>query len=433
VISPLILIVCILSFALLMSAVSMIVVRASLREVPSQLMRPKAPKSSKPIFLEKNRFIWNRFSFTGKITARNLIRYKSRFLMTVIGVAGCTGLLVVGWGIKNSIADIVNIQFGDIFNYQYTVNLEDDRNLDEFIEVLTDDLEVDYSVPYMGYSTKYYDGKSDDKTLNAIVVDAKQSRNILNLRRAGTRTKINLSANGVIISEKFAKNNNIRKGDTITIESKSGYKADVLVDDVAEFYFQHYVFISESYYKSVFGEAVHPHNIAVSSENGKKMVSEISEIEGYRSTGNFNSMISTFNNMIKALDYIIMVIIITAGALALVVLINLTQVNISERMREIATLKVLGFRNGEVNAYLFKEILLLSVIGGLLGLPLGVIEHHFIMNIISMEMIKFGNVIRPISFVYAFAITILFTLFVLQLTKKPLRKIQMVESLKSVE
>ena len=196
---------------------------------------------------------------------------------------------------------------------------------------------------------------------------------------------------------------------------------------------QPFIFMSEEYYSTVFEETVHHTVIKVKNETDREFYQAIKDIEGYESIINFDKEVEQFNNMIQALNYIIMVIIFTAGSLAFVVLINLTQVNISERIREIATLKVLGFRNNEVNAYIFKEIMILTVIGGLVGLPLGTVEQRFIMNVISMEMIMFGNKVKPLSYLYAYGITIIFTIVVLLLTRKPLRKIEMIESLKSVE
>ena len=428
-----ILAICISSFSLLLCGISALVVKKTLKEMPSQLMRPKAPKSAKPVFLEKIPFIWNRLSFTSKITARNIIRYKTRFFMTVIGVAGCAGLLVVGWGIKDSIGDIIEVQFGRIFGYDYTINIEDDRNLDEFMTVLEDNLENRYMAPVMEFTSRLYGGKNDDQTMTVYAIDARKSDEVLDLRKPGGKYKLRLGNGGVIVSEKFAATNNIKKGDTITIESKLGVKAQATVDDICEMYFQHYVFISDVYYRNIFGEEPHPKEIVVCTDNGEGLVNDVKGIEGYVSTVDFSALINTFENMINALDFIILVIIVTAGALAFVVLINLTQVNISERMREIATLKVLGFRDGEVNSYLFKEIFLLSLIGAIIGMPLGVVEHHFIMGIISMDMVKFGNHIYPLSFTYAFCLTIAFTILVLLMTKKSLRNIEMVESLKSVE
>ena len=202
-----------------------------------------------------------------------------------------------------------------------------------------------------------------------------------------------------------------------------------------ELYFQHYIYMSQDYYESIFNEQVHYNSIVIrnSEETAEEIEEQIAGEEGYESIMDFSSLTDQFTNMIAALDFIILVVVVTAGALAFVVLVNLTQVNISERIREIATLKVLGFHDTEVDSYLFKEIMLLSAAGALLGLPLGRLEHHFIMNIISMEIVMFGQNISVSSYAMAFAITIGFTVLVLLFTKRPLKKVQMVESLKSVE
>ena len=431
---PLYIAICVLSFAMLMCGVTVYVVNKSLKEQPSQLMRPKPPKNAKKVILEKIPFIWNRFSFTGKITARNLIRYKARALMTIIGVAGCTGLLVLGWGIKDSIQDIVSIQFGEIYNYDYTVNMEGDERIDDLIELLKKDDANEAVAPYMTYASKaYLDGS--DAAINVVVMDARDGNDMLNLRDAFSKEPLRIRNSGAVVSEKFCRLHGIKDGDVITIESASGLKAQVRVNAVFELYFQHYIYMSQDYYESVFDEPAHYNSIVIrnSEETAAEIEEQISGTEGYESIMDFSGLTNQFTNMISALDFIILVVVLTAGALAFVVLVNLTQVNISERIREIATLKVLGFHDTEVDSYLFKEILLLSVAGAILGMPLGRLEHHFIMNIISMEMVMFGQTVKPLSYLMAFAITIGFTVLVLLFTKIPLKKVQMVESLKSVE
>ena len=425
--------VCILAFGLLMGGVTFLVVHNSLKEMPSQLLRPKAPKSSKRVLIEKITFLWKRMSFTSKITARNIFRYKSRFLMTVIGVAGCTALLVVGFGIKDSISDIVSIQYGQIFAYDYQINLENDHHLSENLAILKDDLANEEVVPFLTYTTKAYLNEKDDDTLYVEVFDARESKQVLSLRQTDRRTPIELDNSGVIVSQKFAINHNLKEGDYLTIESQNGLKREVKITKICEFYFQHYLFISQSYYESIFNEKVHPNAIAVSCDNKEELKKDCEKLQDYVSMVDFSGMIAQFETMIEALDFIILVIIVAAGSLALVVLINLIQVNIAERIREIATLKVLGFHDQEVNSYIFKEVFLLTLIGGLLGLPLGVVEHHFIMNVINMDMMMFGMNISAFSFGCSLAITLLFTLLVMLVMRKHLSNIQMVESLKSVE
>lgn len=427
------LIVSVTAFGLLMMLVTGMVVNKSLKEAPSQLLRPKAPKNAKKVFLENIGFIWNNLSFTGKITARNLIRYKTRFFMTVIGVAGCTGLLVLGFGIKDSIGDIVNVQYGDFINYNCNVYLQNDNTVDETIQLLEDDLDNEQVVAMMTYNSKVY-LNDDEPTINVEVMDARKGNEIYNLYDKNSGEKLKINNNGVIITEKFAINNNIKVGDTITIESKNGIKAQVKVEAISKMYFQHYMYMSEDLYKQLFNENVHYTMIAVRNVEGhQQLINDLKDEENISSITDFSAFIEQFNTMIEALDIIIAVIIITAGSLAFVVLINLTQVNISERTREIATLKVLGFRNKEVNSYLFKEIILLTILGALIGMPLGKLEEGFVMNVINMDMVMFPHNIKLLSYIISFAITFVFTLIVLQLTKKPLREIQMVESLKSVE
>jgi len=425
-------VVCILAFTLLMMIITSIVMYKSLNDNPAQLMRPKAPKNGKEVFLEKISFIWRRLSFTSKITARNLIRYKSRFFMTVIGVAGCTGLLVVGWGIKDSIADVIEIQFGHIFGYDYQIILENDDHIKENIEILEADYSNETIVPFMSYTSKAYLSDGDD-TVNVHVMNSRDFNNVMGVRMSDRKTELKLTNDGILVSEKFAENNNINKGDYITIESSNGIKKQVYVNEICEMYFQHYIFMSDSYYEEIFEENVHNKNIAIKTQDIDELKDDIKQLQDYLTLVDFSSLIVQFETMIQALNLIILVIILAAGSLALVVLINLTQVNISERIREIATLKVLGFRNNEVDSYIFKEILLLTIIGALVGLPLGVIEHHFIMNVIDMEMVTFGMNISIYSFTYAFVITITFSIIVLLFTRKPLREVNMIESLKSVE
>lgn len=426
-------VICFLAFSALMMFVTYLVVKKDLVEVPASLLRPKAPKATRQTFIEKIPFIWDSLSFTSKITARNLIRYKSRFFMTVIGVAGCTGLLVVGFGIKDSVKDVVKIQYGNIFNYDYEIKLENDYHVDSNVEVLKDDSNNEVVVPFMTYSSSVSKNDEELDAINIQVIDAGDALDILNLRKTDKKTTLNIKNNGVLVSEKYAKNNNLKKGDVITVEDNNGVKVDVEIADICEMYFQHYLFMSSDYYEKITGSSIHNTSIAIKTTNSDSLNNDISKLEDYSSTSDFLALIDQFETMIKALDFIILVIILAAGSLAFVVLINLTQVNVSERTREIATLKVLGFRPKEVDSYIFKEIMILSVIGGLFGMPLGLIEHHFVMNVINMDMVMFGMNISFFSYAISFVITFIFTIIVLLKTKKPLREIEMVESLKSVE
>lgn len=425
--------VCFISFSGLMMIVSGIVVQKSLKEVPAQLMRPKAPKKAKKVFLERIRFFWNRLSFTSKITVRNIFRYKARFFMTVIGVAGCTSLLLLGFGIKDSISNIVNIQYKEFWDYNTIVNLENDHNIEEIISVLENDLDNEFIVPIMSYNGKIYN-TSQETTIIVEVLDARSCSNIFNLYDIKTEEKLKLNNKGVIISEKFAKVNGLKPGDYIIIESINGIKSEVQITYICKMYFQHYLYISDSLYQQLFDEVIHYNKLAITNSKGFENVQKsLKEVKNVASVTDFTSFVDQFNATIEALDIIIGAVVVTSGALAFVVLLNLTQVNISERTREIATLKVIGLRDYEIYSYLFKEILMLSAIGGLCGLPLGMIELRFVMSIIEIDMILFPTQIKPLSYLLAYAITFIFTFIVLLFTRKPLRRIEMVESLKSVE
>ncbi len=421
------------SFTILMIIVTYFVMKKSLIENPAQLMRPKSPKSSKGVFLERITFLWNRFSFTMKITARNLIRYKSRFFMTIIGVAGCTGLLVLGWGIRDSISDVINEQYGNIFNYTYTINLEDEYKLDNIINKLKNDSNNKSFAPYMAYTSKVTFSNGKNATINALVLTPDNLNSVFNLDDYRNNNRLSLDNDGVIITEKFAINNNLKIGDIINIESKDGKTKDVKISAIAVLYFQHYMYISEELYSELFGEEIVYTNIAVDNRNDTGNLLSLEKNDGVASITDFASFTEQFNIMIEALDLIIAVVILTAGALAFAVLINLIQVNISERAREIATFKVLGFREKEIETYIFLEIIILTIIGGLIGLPLGKIEEKYVMSIINMDMVMFSNNIKPLSYFYAFSITMIFTSIVLIFAKKPLKKINMIDSLKSVE
>jgi len=284
----------------------------------------------------------------------------------------------------------------------------------------------------MNYTTRFYlDGK--EATASLIVMDPRDANMVHQLTETDCKTPIKLSNDGIVVSQRFAQNNKLKKGDIVTIESIDGIKADVKIANICEMYFQHFAFLSTSMYESLFEEKTVETMLAVKTSNKEALLQDCSKLKDFQSLYEFSKAIDQFNQMIQALNLIIGVVILVAGSLAFVVLFNLTQVNISERIREIATLKVLGFREHEINMYIFKEIFLLTLIGAALGMPLGTLEHHFIMRVMSMEMIMFGLNIKPISYVYSFLITLIFTFIVLLFMRKPLKKVDMIESLKSVE
>ena len=422
----------IFSFAILMCSLTAYIVYRSLQDTPANLMRPKAPKKAKKIILEHISFLWNNMSFTSKITARNIFRYKSRFFMTIIGIAGCTSLLALGFGVKDSVSDVVDIQCNKIFTYNYGLSFNSAEHIDENYEILSDNYDNEMVAKCGSFMTRVY-FKDGDDTAHLYIVDPRQYSDYLNLYEIDKKTPIKMNNEGVVVSQRFSENHNIKVGDYLTIESADGIKADVMVSNICEMYFEHFIFISEGLYENAFDEKPVINTILVSNSNKASLMQDISRLQDYSSLEDVVDFTASFNKIIEAINYVIIVIILIAGALAFVVLINLSQVNISEREREIATLKVLGFNSHEVNMYIFKETLLLSMLGGLVGLPLGALELRMVMGGMSLEMIMFGLTIRPISYIYAYLITVIFTIIVYFLMKKPINNIDMIESLKSVE
>lgn len=426
-------------FIFAMSIATWFACKADTQDIPSQLMRPKAPPMGKKTFLENIPLIWNHLSFTDKVTMRNIFRYKKRFFMTIVGVAGCTALMLIGFGIRDSILNMVDINFKDIIQYDGMVSFEDDASeqvkAEALKEIKSTENVIDAHIGFV-YTSKTYDDKVDE-TASVHVFDPKEIHREFNLRTRIGHKPISLTDDGVIINEKLAENLGVHVGGKITIEDADGNPHQVKVSGITEMYINHFVIMSRQYYKEVFGkEAVS--NIIYLSTTGddaaqKLLANDISTMQGVEGVSLYSGQLDNFNSMVKGLNGIIWVLIISSMLLAFVVLSNLITVNISERQREIATLKVLGFRRAEVKKYIFKENNLLAGIGGIVGIPVGIALHRYIMRIVEMDYLMFGRNIEWISFFYAFVLTILFSVIVNRMMTKRLNDIRMVESLKSVE
>ena len=413
--------------------------KADTQDVPSQLMRPKAPPMGKKTFLENIPFVWNRLSFTDKVTMRNIFRYKKRFFMTIVGVAGCTALMLIGFGIRDSISNMVDINFKEIVQYDGMVSFEDDASeqvkTEALKEIQSTENVTDAKVGFV-YTTKTYDDKVDE-TASVHVFDPKEINHEFNLRTRIGHKPISLTDDGVIINEKLAENLGVHVGNKITIEDADGNPHEVNVSGITEMYVNHFVFMSRRYYKEVFGKEAGSNIIYLSTTGDdaaqKLLANEISTMQGVEGISLYSGLLDNFNSMVKGLNGIIWVLIVSSMLLAFVVLSNLITVNISERQREIATLKVLGFRRAEVKKYIFKENNLLAGIGGIVGIPVGIALHRYIMRTVEMDYLMFGRNIEWMSFFYAFVLTIAFSVVVNRMMTKRLNDIRMVESLKSVE
>ncbi len=413
---------------------------------PSLLMRPKAPKNGKKILLEHISFIWKHMSFTAKVTARNIFRYKKRFIMTVVGISGCTALLLAGFGIRDSVSGLVTNQYSEILSYDYSAEYKPGTNKEEkdnAIDVMT---QGNYVSEYCTISSeKAYAGTSedvnenDDKSVTFMCFDdISLSEKFIKLRLRSNKETVHVSNDGVCISEKLSNDLNVKKGDYIYVRNLNGDIGKVKIDNIIEMYVNHYVFISQEYYNTIFGYNAELNTI-IGKINGDAKIAqdEISkqllDTPCIDSIAFFTGSIDKFNDMISSLDIITYVLLVSSGLLAFVVLYNLTNVNISERLREIATIKVLGFYNNEVAEYVYRENIFITIIGALVGLLLGVVLHDFIMKVIEMDGVMFGNYRSILSYILSFVITIIFSLMVNAVMYRKLKKIPMVESLKSVE
>lgn len=405
---------------------------SELIEMPSQLMRPKAAKAGKKILLERITFIWKRLSFLQKVTARNIFRYKKRFFMTIIGIAGCSALLVAGFGINDSISDIVNQQYNVIYHYDATVSAKTSEITSQ-IKSLKGVKDV-YEEDHLAVTTKIEN--KDISTTVHIISNDKKFKDFCTLFNGNK--EFDLDDSSVLISQKMATKLNKKPGDTIKIKDANNKVIKAKIKGVFTNYVGHHIYASESLYKSWNTNAKTTHIYLIKSKKTTKkfernLGNKIMNIDGVQSVTFYSSLQKNFKDMIKSISYIVVVLVISAACLAFVVLYNLSNVNISERKREIATIKVLGFTRKEVDAYINRETILLTILGSLIGLGIGIGLHHLIMNLAEMDDIMFGRTINSISYVISFVMTIGFSAIINLFMHKKLNNIQMVESLKAVE
>ena len=408
------------------------------KECPSRLMLPKAPKAGKRIWLEYIKPVWSRMRFTHKVTARNMFRYKKRLCMTLVGIAGCTALLVTGFGIRDSISDIVEVQYEQLQKYGLTVGLSEDISGRERKEVTDylDTLDASYTALHMEQGKAIVGELQEDVYLD-VPQDADTFASFMTFRDRKTQETVPFDENSVLLTEKLASTLGVQPGDTVTIENGDEKRFAVTVTGVVENYIRAYVYIGRDAYRDALGEDADYTTLAVlcevpvSEEN--QVITTLHQFSCVGSATFISSSIQSFENMLSKIDFIVIVLIICAAILAFVVLYNLTNINISERQREIATIKVLGFYSGEVDAYIFRETFLLSLLGAVCGLFAGIALHRFVVVTVEVSNIMFGRNIYPQSYIYSLALTLLFTVLVCLALRRRLKKINMVESLKSVD
>ena len=415
-------------------------VRGTLRQTPAQLMRPKAPKPGKRVLLEKWTWFWSKLSFNRKVSLRNLFRYKKRMIMTIVGISGCTALLLTGFALSDSINGILWNQFGPLWKYKAVVAI--DENLTEedrasAIETLRQfDLEGKSALA-MQQSFTFTSPKATCSSNLLVIESAEALQEMITLKDRIEKTEYTLEEGGVIISEKMGKVLGVGKGDTITIRIEEGRERTLTVQEVAENYVYHYVYILPGTYEEVFGERPVYNQLMLRYELSEKdehtMAERLLRTPHTISMMLMSDMIRSFSTLLKALDLVVMVLILSASALAFIVLYNLSNINITERVREIATLEVLGSTDREVSQYIFRETILLTVLGIIFGLVLGRFLAFYVIETAEIDLVMFGRDIKWQSYAYATALTMVFSLLNSLIMRRPIRKISMVESLKSVE
>lgn len=420
--------------------VTAIACRASLREVPATLMLPRAPKAGKRILLERITPLWRRFPFTWKVTCRNLLRYKKRFWMTVIGVAGCMSLLVSGFGISDSLNAIITKQFGDISHYDLmTIVTKEEATAEGPVhEYLYENDAFSESLTVALENTRQQSPDGEVDVYIMVPQDVTQFANFLDLHERLSRAPTPLGEEGVILTEKLAKAMGVSAGDTITMENADEETGTFVVSGVCEHYVSNYVYMSAATYEAGFGEPV-AYNAVISkmtddSQAAHDAISaELLDMDNVASLAFTQDSVTQVLNMLNSIDAVVVLIIVCAACLAFVVLYNLTNINIAERIKEIATIKVLGFYDREVYAYVNRESAVLTLIGTLFGIFGGIALHQFIIVTVEVDAVMFGREIQPVSFLYAIALTLLFSTLVNLVMGRSLKKISMVESMKAPE
>lgn len=413
---------------------------ASLKEVPATLMRPKAPKAGRRVLLEKIPFIWKKLSFTSKVTVRNLFRYKKRFFMSVIGIAGSGALLVTAFGLNDSIFGIIEKQFGDIWQMDVQAYVYEAMPLADMQELLGKNPANDDFDSVMFCLDSQMECKNGGRSQSGVhllgVESAESMAGRINLHNGGA--PVTLDDSGVVVTAKLAETLSIKVGDEINMRT-GGEDHLMRVIGVADNYVYHYVYITAAYYETVFGKAMQYNGFmgnlkdGLTDETMDAMSTQLLSDSRMYTVRTIGSIYASVWDSLSILNYVVLVLILGSGMLTFVVMLNLTNINIGERMRELATLRVLGFYDKEMYDYIFRENNALSVIGAFVGLVFGKIMHLFVIRTCEVDMVMFVRSAKPLSYVYAFALTIVFSLIVNLLMRPKVRAIDMVESLKSAE
>ena len=427
----------------LISAVlpAFLIAKNELSEKPAQLLLPKPPVKGSKIFLERLGFIWHRLSFTHKVTARNIFRYKQRMLMTIFGVAGSVALLFAGLGIRSSLGNVIDNQFTHLMPYDMIVMENDNNNSSENQEVknFMDSHKVSkYQNIYFTTLSETISGLTDKQTLSIMVSSRDNFGDFIHLKDASSGDKLTLSDNGVIISEKLASLYHVKSGDHFTLKDSNGKKHTVQVAAVTEMNVGHYLFMSQKVYQKIFGETPEANAYLVtlknhSSDNIEKLSTKLLAMSGVSAVSQNSSLVKTVKSVVASLNSAMTILIVVSILLAVVILYNLTNINVAERIRELSTIKVLGFYDKEVTMYIYRETISLSLIGIVVGLIGGKYLHQVIMEMIGSDSIMFGTTVGWEIYVIPIVIIVAILLVLGWLVNHMLKTVDMLEALKSVD
>ena len=427
----------------LISAVlpAFLIAKNELSEKPAQLLLPKPPVKGSKIFLERIGVIWRRLSFTHKVTARNIFRYKQRMLMTIFGVAGSVALLFAGLGIRSSLGNVIENQFTNLMPYDMIVAKNDDNSSSENQEVkdFMDSNKVSqYQSIYFTTLSETISGLTDKQTISIMVSSGDDFGDFIHLKDASSGDSLTLSDDGIIISEKLASLYHVEAGDSFTLKDSDGKKHTVKVAAVAEMNVGHYLFMSQNVYQKIFGETPNDNAYLVtlkndSSSNIEKLSTKLLAMSGVSAVSQNSSLVKTVKSVVASLNGAMTILIVVSILLAVVILYNLTNINVAERIRELSTIKVLGFYDKEVTMYIYRETISLSLIGIIVGLIGGKYLHQVIMGMIGSDSIMFGTTVGWDIYVIPIAVIVIILLALGWLVNHILKTVDMLEALKSVD
>lgn len=409
--------------------------RHEMRSTPADLIRPKTPSAGKRILLEYITPVWTRLKFLHKVSLRNIFRFKKRMFMMILGIAGCTALLVTGFGIHDSVANIANYQFDDIQKYDLIVSCTDtvsDDLISRIHENYGDQIQTD-AAALMGAGD--ITGITATKSVNIVVSNDSKITDIIDLHLNGAAVPYPNSGE-VVLTEKLADLIGVQIGDTVTLSFGDDSRSDFLVSGLTENYVNNYVYLTSDSYQQAFEKEFEAKTLLIRLNEGTDeyaVAASLSNEDGVSAVSVISDTRKLIDNMMLSLNYVVALVVTCAAALAFIVLFNLGNINISERVREIATIKVLGFHARESGAYVFRENIMLAVMGIVCGLPLGLALHTFVMSQIKVDLVSFKYVIRPISYIITVILVLLFTTITDLILRKKIASIDMAESLKSVE